>query len=216
MKQITMYNSLQKEIINIAKQCDSDVQFRTDGKLTANSLREFQDKVDWLDWYWISRYQTLSEDFIREFQDKVNWYCISRYQKLSKSFRKEINIKILDTCWLYKPINFKLKYIKENTNYKVIDDKYIEAYKAVKSNMESVYKRGFVYEVGKTYTAHCDCNIDNENSFGLSAWTKEKVLEYYNKGKLLKVLIPIKDIGAIVHDNGKIRTRSLKVLSIEK
>ena len=77
--------------------------------------------------------------------------------------------------------------------------------------MESVYKCGFSYEVGKTYTSHCDCNIDNEDSFGLSAWTKEKALEYHNSGILLKVLIPIKDIGVIVHNNGKIRTRSLKV-----
>ena len=38
------------------------------------------------DWNWISRYNTLSEEFIEEFADKVNWYCISVHQKLSESF----------------------------------------------------------------------------------------------------------------------------------
>ena len=42
-----------------------------------------------VDWGYISIYQKLSEDFIREFQDKTNWYCISRYQKLSEEFRSE-------------------------------------------------------------------------------------------------------------------------------
>ena len=200
--------------------------------LSEGFIREFQDKVDWyyissnqtlsegfirefknkVKWNNISSDQTLSEGFIREFKDKVYWDGISKYQRLSLAFRKEFNIVIPDTCWLYKSTKSKLEYIKANTTYKVIDNKYIEAYKTVKSNMESVYKCGFSYEVGKTYTSHCDCNIGNENSFGLSAWTKEKALEYHKNGILLKVLIPIKDIGVIVHNNGKIRTRSLKVL----
>jgi len=49
--------------------------------LTEDFIREFKDKVDW--WY-ISYYQELSEPFIREFKDKVDWWYISYYQKLSK------------------------------------------------------------------------------------------------------------------------------------
>ena len=38
-------------------------------KLNINcSVREFQDKVDW---EWISEHQKLSEEFIREFEDKI-------------------------------------------------------------------------------------------------------------------------------------------------
>jgi hypothetical protein len=48
------------------------------------------DEVDWLD---ISFYGTLSEDFIRKFQDKVNWNCISQYQKLSEDFIREYQDK---------------------------------------------------------------------------------------------------------------------------
>ncbi len=67
--------------------------------------------------------------------------------------------------------------------------------------------------MGKEYESHCDCDVRNDNSFGLSAWTKEKALEYYNKGRLLKVQIAIKDIGVIVQNNNKIRCFKFKVKS---
>ena len=41
--------------------------------LTEDFIRENQDKVNWND---ISFYQKLSEDFIKEFQDRFNWYYI--------------------------------------------------------------------------------------------------------------------------------------------
>ena len=42
-------------------------------KLSEEFIKDHQDKVDWVH---ISQHQTLSEDFIREFQDKVNWSII--------------------------------------------------------------------------------------------------------------------------------------------
>lgn len=39
-------------------------------------------------WVDVSIYQNLSEDFIREFQDKVNWVGISAYQNLSEACEK--------------------------------------------------------------------------------------------------------------------------------
>ena len=45
-------------------------------------------------WQNISKHQTLSEDFIREFKDKVNWYWISRYQTLSEDFIREFKDKL--------------------------------------------------------------------------------------------------------------------------
>ena len=154
----------------------------------------------------------LSESFIREFYDKVNWGFISRYQKLSEAFMGEFKLNKPEYSWLYETEENKLKYIKENTNYEVVDDKYIIAYKSVRSDNYSVYNFQYKYEVGKTHAAHCDCNFYNDNSFGLSAWTKERALEYHNRGKLLKVKIPISQIGAIVHDNKKIRCFELTVL----
>ena len=41
-----------------------------------------------IDWDSISYNYKLSENLIREFQDKVDWYEISAYQKLSENFKK--------------------------------------------------------------------------------------------------------------------------------
>ena len=59
--------------------------------LSENFIREFKDKIDWK---YISIYQKLSENFIEEFQDKVNWDYISKYQTLSENFKKNLNINL--------------------------------------------------------------------------------------------------------------------------
>ena len=59
--------------------------------LSEDFIREFQDKVYWS---WVSFEQKLSEDFIIEFKDKVDWLGISFYQKLSKEFIAEFSDKI--------------------------------------------------------------------------------------------------------------------------
>jgi len=204
-----------------------------DQTLSEDFIREFQDKVDWdyiskyqtlsegfikefqdkVNWDCISIYQTLSEDFIREFKDRINWYCISIYQTLSEGFIKEFELKIPDTCWLYKSKEFKLEYIKNNTDYEVVDDKYIIAYKSVRRDNRSVYMPSrYLYKIGKEYTSRCDHNIDNENSYGLSAWTREGALNYHIEGKLLKLRIDVEDIGVIVNGSNKIRCKKLTIL----
>jgi hypothetical protein len=42
-----------------------------------------------VDWEKFSREGELSEDFIREFQDRVYWPYIHKNQRLSEEFRKE-------------------------------------------------------------------------------------------------------------------------------
>ena len=59
--------------------------------LSESFIREYQDKVDW---DCISVNQKLSENFIREFQDRVNWIGISTNQKLSESFIREFQGKV--------------------------------------------------------------------------------------------------------------------------
>lgn len=52
-------------------------------------------KIPWGDWFEdISLNQNLSEDFIREFQDKLEWRLISSWQKLSESFIQEFSHKL--------------------------------------------------------------------------------------------------------------------------
>lgn len=45
-----------------------------------------------MNWKYISKHQTLSEEFIREFKDYVDWDEINFRQKLSKDFRKEFKL----------------------------------------------------------------------------------------------------------------------------
>jgi hypothetical protein len=178
--------------------------------LSEEFIREFKDKVNWI---YISTFQNLSEDFIREFKNEVVWRRISRYQKLSEEFRKEFNIIVPEYSWIYKTDEEKLELVK-NTGLYEIENNCVIAYKSVKSDFSSVYKRGIYYHVGSTVSSHCNCNPDEENSFGLSAWTIEGALDYYNRGLLLKVRIPISKLGCLVHNNHKIRCFELEVLEV--
>ncbi|MFW9879537.1 MAG: hypothetical protein ACFFG0_41200, partial [Candidatus Thorarchaeota archaeon] len=101
--------------------------------------------------------------------------------------------------------------IRENTNYEIKDGKVI-AYKSCRSDGYSCFNFQYKYEIGNEYGSHADYNADNDNSFGLSAWTREKALEYYSRGKLFKVLIDIKDIACVVQKGNKIRCSKLKIL----
>ena len=64
-------------------------------KLSEDFIREFQHKVDWQN---ISINQKLSENFIREFQHKVKWDHISEFQILSEDFIREFQDKV---NWIY-------------------------------------------------------------------------------------------------------------------
>jgi hypothetical protein len=176
-------------------------------KFSEGFIREFQDKVDW--WY-ISKFQKLSEGFIREFQDKVDWECISIYQKLSEGFIREFNLKIDPDNWLYKDKKFKLKKVKETGLYEFLDSDHILAYKGIRSDRYSQYNFQYQYLKGGTYECHCDCT-DEEDSFGLSAWTEEKAKEHCGE-LVIKVKINVDDIGRIVHNGGKLRCFKFTIL----
>ena len=153
----------------------------------------------------------MTESFIEKYQDQVDWNYISKYQKLSIEFRKKYHLQIGKDNWLYQPDNYKLEKLKECGLYEIIDNKYIIAYKGIRSNNYSRYNFQYFYEIGKEYESNCDCDIDHENSFGLSAWTLKGAKEYCNK-KIIKVQIAIKDLGAIVHSGNKLRCFKFKVL----
>ena len=87
-----------------------DWRFISDNfRLSEEFIREFSDKVNW---YNISYSQKLSEDFIREFKDKVNWRLISNNQELSESFIREFKDKV---DWSYISARQKLSesFIRE-------------------------------------------------------------------------------------------------------
>ena len=93
-----------------------DWRFISDNfRLSEEFIREFSDKVNW---YNISYSQKLSEDFIREFKDKVNWSYISVYHKLSEEFCEEFNIKsnILNSIFYCGTYNRIICIEKDNPN----------------------------------------------------------------------------------------------------
>ena len=58
-------------------------------------LKHYQWKImTFARWNFISISRTLSEDFIEEFQDKVDWRFISKYQTLSESFIEKYQDKL--------------------------------------------------------------------------------------------------------------------------
>ena len=77
----------------------NNYDFYRNNKLTEDFIREFQDKVNW---WLISEYQKLSEDFIREFKDNVSWVDISIAQVLSEDFIREfkdrVNWRYISNC----------------------------------------------------------------------------------------------------------------------
>lgn len=184
-------------------------------KLSEKFIEKHNDKVD-LDY--ISKYQKLSEKFIEKNIDKVNWDYISKYQWLSEEFIEKNKIKKLHNNWIYDTIEEKEDFIQKNTQYKILQDKkgkFIIAYKAIRDDNYSLYNFQFKYEVGKIYESHCDCNLDEESSFGLSAWTYEEAISYgrkYINYKIIKVKIYINDIGAIIKNNKKIRCFKFEVV----
>ena len=69
---------------------------------------DYKDIITKEQWKDISKYQDLSEEFIREFQDKVDWYWISVSQKLSEDFINEfkdrLDLNEIKDSWHYKTI----------------------------------------------------------------------------------------------------------------
>ena len=195
---ISKYQKLSEEFIREFKDQVNWSGISIYQKLSEELIREFKDQVDWS---YISKYQKLSEEFIREFKDKVDWDRISKYQKLTEEFIREFNLTIDPDNWLYWTDEQKISVIKRY--YDIDNEGFIVAWKGIRSDRYSKYNFQFKYEKGQTYEAHCDCT-GNENSFGLSAWTKEKASEYCNE-LLVRVKIHVSDIGRIVHNGGKIR-----------
>jgi intein-encoded DNA endonuclease-like protein len=82
-------------------------------KLPEDFIHEFQDRVDW---HWISARQKLSEDFIRKFQDRVDWFWISTRQEFSEDFyfdfADRIEFRLIDkriNKWANKNMSDELK-----------------------------------------------------------------------------------------------------------
>jgi len=104
-------------MINEVKKCLVASQVEYDNKATLDDLINLLKTSAKVDWVLISSYQRLSENFIREFQDKVYWPSISNKQKLSESFIREFQDKVY---WPYISHKQKLsEEFREEFNYQL-------------------------------------------------------------------------------------------------
>ena len=77
-----------------------------------------------IDWKWISRQHSLSEDFIREFKDVLDWGLISHYQTLSVNFIIEFKKKVWwQAIHLNHPCHKKLVERLTTKNFKLKKEK---------------------------------------------------------------------------------------------
>jgi hypothetical protein len=205
---ISEYQKLSEEFIREHKELVNWWNISACQKLSESFIREHKELVDW---EYISKYQKLSEEFIREHKDLVDWIYISAYQKLSESFIREFNLTIPENSWLYKSDQEKEEYIRSNTGYEIRDGKVV-AYKTCRSDGYSIFNFQYLYKVGNEYESHADYNPNNENSFGLSAWTKEGAIKYCSDGRLFEVEIPLEDLACVVHDGKKIRASKMRIV----
>ena len=186
------------------------VMLSTHKGLTEDFIREFADKVNWRI---ISAYQRLSEDFIREFNEKVDWYSISIYQHLSKEFIEEfidkVDMDLIADSWHYKSTEDKKKDVIATGLYECYDDYFI-AYKGIRADRCSAYNFQYQYLKGHTYETWCDCS-DNEFGFGFSAWTEDGAKGYCDE-LVVRVKVRYEDVGRVVHDGGKIRCFKIEIL----
>ena len=60
-----------------------------------NLIERSSEIIGIINWSGISIIPNLSEEFIREFQDKVYWWRISYVQKLSEDFIREFQNKVI-------------------------------------------------------------------------------------------------------------------------
>ena len=176
-------------------------------KLSESFISKYKNEVDWLN---ISKYQKLSEAFISENINKISLPEIVQYQKLSDELFKKIGGKKIRNNWLYKDAKFKKKQVVDSDLYECHNNYFI-AYKNIRKDRYSHFNFQYQYLKGGVYECHCDCT-DNENSFGLSAWSKEKALEYNDTGIIVKVKIRYEDVGRVVHNGGKIRCFKFEVI----
>ena len=180
-------------------------------KLSEGFIEKYADKVDW-DCYEIATYQKLSENFIRKYKNKLNLHDIARHQVISLKFARELGVADVflrhNNC--LKPVSYWKKAVKNTGLYECHKD-YFYAYKGIRSDRYSCRNFQYQYLPGGTYGCFSDYS-DDENSFGLSAWTKEKATNYCDE-LVIKVKIYYKDVTAVVHDGGKIRCKKMTVLN---
>ena len=100
----------------------------------------------------------------------------------------------------------------EETNLYECHEDYFYAYKNIRNDGYSHFNFQYQYLPGETYDCFSDYS-DDENSFGLSAWTETRAHNYNDNGIVVKLKVNYADVTAIVHNSNKIRCKRITVLN---
>ena len=93
--------------------------------LSEEFIKEFKDRVYW---YNISHSQKLSEEFIEEFKNKVDWINISYFQILSEAFIREFKDEV-DWYYIAASQILSARFIDEFIDYIYYDKSFNNIYK---------------------------------------------------------------------------------------
>ena len=124
-------------------------------------------------------------------------------------FKDKLDMEAVENNWQYKDTEFKKQQVMATGLYECHDGYFI-AYKGIRSDRYSNFNFQYRYMPGKTYESWCDCSCE-ENSFGLSVWTKEEAENYCHQ-LVVKVKVKYEDVGRVVHNGGKVRCFKFEVL----
>jgi hypothetical protein len=110
---------MQKLTQEIIDQLDSSSMFASEWEdiscgyeLSEDLIRQYQDKVDW---HYISRFQNLSEQFIIELQDKINFQNLVQNIRLI-TYSEEMQRLIVENI-LHDVLDYKTFYYAYMTDY---------------------------------------------------------------------------------------------------
>ena len=179
----------------------------THQKLSEDFIREFQDKISW---NYISCNQKLSDDFIREFKDKIEWFLISKFQILSKKFIEEFKDKVNINNQL-KAHHYALTLIGKKEIVKEYckkydlkyDDKYFYAFRNHDINGSGIYNKTIKYKKNKYYR-DWRCDLNPKQVNSFG-------FGIFSEGNT-KVKVKIEDLGCRVNKSNKLRVWGFEII----
>jgi len=157
--------------------------------LSDDFIKKYQDKLDWIG---ISSNQILSESFIREFQDKVDWSYISTDQKLSEDFIREFKDK-LDWYWISYKQKLSESFIREFQDKVDWDD--ISRYQKLSEDFIKEFKHKVNWsrisryqKLSEEFIRENQDKVDWDNISHYQKLSEEFIREFLNKLFLNKLL----------------------------
>ena len=116
--------------------------------LSEQFMRDFKDK---LDWGWVSRWQNLTESFMREMKDYVKWNNAAECQKMSEDFILENYDRVNYYCL----VKNKRKDMKKTTehlmyelsfkiNEKIFEETFIKNKKITRKRLNEMREEGVI------------------------------------------------------------------------